>query len=179
VSEAVPNQRDEQASMGMYEDDYPTCAETFAALRIGHAELNPEAMSQEIGIEPTVAWRRGDLLPSPGGGSAVAEEGVWMFASPEELRSDDARRHIDHVLDVVEAHATAISRLQAAGYGLAVSCYWVSRWGYGGPTLSARQMARLARFGLPLRIELYELQESEPLGRSVDRLTGAFPAGNR
>lgn len=45
----------------MPDDDYPTCARTYATLRIYPGEIDPTEVTGRLGIEPSSWQRRGGL----------------------------------------------------------------------------------------------------------------------
>src|SRR6266542_3384387 len=100
----------------MYFDDYPTCAKTFAALRITGHTLDPDIVSAELGLPASLGWRRGDLPEGADGRQSTAyPEGAWMLSTPDELASDDLRRHIDWLLDAVESRRLVLDKLRSQG----------------------------------------------------------------
>jgi len=42
---------------------------------------------------------------------------------------------------------------------MTVSCYWISRYGQGGPTLPSAQMERLAELKFELLFDIYDTGE--------------------
>jgi hypothetical protein len=149
-----------------YIDDYGTCARTYATFRILHDNLDPDSVSNDLGLQPTEKWKRGitpDLNDRP-----PATTGGWFLTSKTAVQSRDARRHIDWLLNQMEPGAAVIERLRSAGCKTDIFCYWLSTQGHGGPMLSPGTMARLARLGLELSFDAYALgDEDNYLARSV------------
>jgi hypothetical protein len=78
----------------MYRDDYPTCEETYATLCIYRDDLEPNVVTERLGVSPSKTQRKGEtgLLDSvPVGG--------WFLSSKGHVESRDVRRHIVWVLD--------------------------------------------------------------------------------
>ena len=50
-----------------------------ASVRVFSPELEPDAVSKALGIEPTSSWRKGDPRPSNRG--RVARTGMWLLES--------------------------------------------------------------------------------------------------
>jgi Domain of unknown function (DUF4279) len=134
-----------------YDDEYPTCARTYASLRIFSPDLDPEAVSRSLGIEATTA-RVSYPVNNLG---VVRRAGGWMLSTKDSVDSNDLRRHIDWLLDAIEPSATALDELVQAGAKAEIFCYWESRWGSGGPVLSPAQMERLVRLDLSVGIDAY------------------------
>ena len=137
----------------MYDHDYATCAQTFATLCIYHDDLDPDAVTQSLGLPPSASHRRGDVRnpkrPIPYKG------GAWFLTSEGAVQSRDVRYHIDWLLERVESKSSAFEQLRAKGCRLVMSCYWLSAHGHGGPMVEPEAMRRLAEFGLQLAFDVY------------------------
>ena len=140
-----------------YDDNYATCARTYGTLCIYHDDLDPEAVSSELGLLPTEAQVKG-VSPRPGS-RPPARVGAWFLSSQRMLASRDVRRHIDWLLELLEPRADALKRLQKAGCKTVVSCYWQSAFGHGGPMLTAANMLRMANLGLEIWFDIYWLDD--------------------
>ena len=130
---------------GPYEaiGDYPTCARTYATLRIYHPSLDPDSITRGLEIEPTEVRRAGEARLRQRG--VIAKRSAWFLRSQGDVGSRDARRHIDWILDQLEPRGEALRALQAAGCETVVAVFWDSAKGQGGPALSPVNMAGLAR----------------------------------
>ena len=138
-----------------YDDDYPTCAGTYTTLRIYPGEIDPAAVTDRLGIEPSKWQRRGEPTRHAGGPSKVAPLNGWFLESRGQVDSRDSRRHVDWLLDRVEPSAEALRSLQGAGCRMDISCFWTSRSGHGGPTIPPDQMRRLAALDIELWFDFY------------------------
>lgn len=145
----------------MIDDEYPTCAQTFATLLVYPGEIDPAAITDRLGIEPTGWQRRGEVAQPVGRLSRVAAINGWFLGSRGQVDSRDSRRHIDWLLDRMEPRAEAIRSLQAMGCRMEISCYWLSQNGHGGPTLPPTQMRRLADLGIELWFDFYGPYEDD------------------
>lgn len=147
----------------MYDDDYGTCAETHATLLIYPVRTDPEAITERLGIEPSKWQRRGGPMASslrrP---PRLAEIDLWSLSTRGHVSSRDSRRHIDWLLDRIEGKAAELRALRDEGGRISVSCYWVSRYGEGGPTISPDQMRRLGALNLELWFDIYFRDEPTP-----------------
>jgi hypothetical protein len=79
----------------VYNDEYPTCAETYATLRIYDDQLEPDVVSSRLVLTPSDAHRTGQLV----GANRVAPKGGWFLSSQDQVISKDVRRHIAWILD--------------------------------------------------------------------------------
>ena len=139
----------------MLNDDYPTCTRTYATLRIYPEHLDPLYLTERLGIQPSSWQRKGEIRnPSSKVLRAYSLHG-WFLSSKGVLDSKDSRRHIEWLLEILSPKAETIRALQNEGCRMDVSCYWGSKSGHGGPTLSPEQMAELARLKLELWFDVY------------------------
>jgi hypothetical protein len=141
--------------MEEYNDDYATCHKTYATLMIIHPELDPDTVTQNLGIQPTRTYRRGEVRNPQGRCPFVYQRGGWFLESEGAVQSRDARRHIDWLLDRVEPHREALNRWQVAGYQTVINCYWDSAYGQGGPMLGPVLMGRVSNLGLELWFDIF------------------------
>jgi hypothetical protein len=135
----------------MYQDDYPTCEETYATLRIYHDELDPDEVSRALALVPSNAQRKGDELSS----RRALPTGGWFLSSKGHVTSKDTRRHVAWVLDQIAPNKTNLLSLQDRGYKMDIFCFWASASGHGGPELDHELMQRLASFRLNVGFDVY------------------------
>lgn len=145
----------------MYDDEYATCARTYATLLIYPGEIDPTAITDRLGIEPSRWQRRGEVSGRAGRPPKVATISGWFLTSKDQVDSRDSRRHIDWLLDRVASKAEAILSLQELGCKMAITCYWLSQSGHGGPTIPPAQMRRLADLNIELWFDIYGPYEEE------------------
>jgi hypothetical protein len=141
----------------MYDDEYANCAKTSATLRIMGDGLEPALITQQLGIEPSWGWRKGELRPvriKNSNKTTRQRIGIWGLDTDKVVKSRDLRRHIDWILERVNGKAHIFELLKSQGYEMDVYCIWHSA-GQGGPMLSPQNIAGLANLGLELDIELY------------------------
>ncbi|HEX5656489.1 MAG TPA: DUF4279 domain-containing protein [Polyangiales bacterium] len=132
-----------------YADDYSTCSSTFATLRIYSQTVAADAITSALGVEPTRTLR-----PGEGGRNLHG----WFLSSEGRVESKDLRRHLDWVLDQLATGPNPTGQVTARIPGRVwadISCLWISAVGHGGPTLSPKQMQRMARLGLECWFDVY------------------------
>ena len=71
------------------------------------------------------------------------------------MSSLDSRRHIDWLLERLLPVSAELTGLRRDGVAMDIFCYWVSRDGHGGPTLSPRQMRDLVTLELDCDWDVY------------------------
>jgi hypothetical protein len=139
-----------------YDDAYATCEETRAVLRINPGDISPREITEALGIEPTEINERGKVRVSlTTGRTREVRRNAWFLSSEGHLDSKDLRRHLDWLVDRIEPAAAALTRLRKErGVRADIWCVWWSAAGSGGPTLSPKQMRRIAPLDLDCAFEI-------------------------
>jgi len=135
----------------MYDDDYPSCKATYATLRIYHEELEPDVISDLLGLTPSGSQKKGQVL----GPRRLAPVGAWFLSSKSQVSSKDVRRHVHWIISQLGGKEPQFWRLQDEGYVTDISCFWLSASGHGGPELDPELMQRLAFLRLPIGFDVY------------------------
>jgi hypothetical protein len=146
----------------MLDDDYPSCARTYATLRIYPEHLDPLYLTERLGIEPSSWQRKGEIWYPHSKIHPTYPLHGWFLCSEGVLDSKDSRRHLDWLLEILSAKAETIRSLQNEGCRMDVCCVWHSKSGNGGPTISPNQMGELARLNLELWFDVYFIGEEDP-----------------
>lgn len=142
--------------IGEYEDDYPTCEETKATLRIYFQEENPSFVTSFLGIEPTKTQKAGEPAKYRGKPMKnLIEINGWFLSSEGLIFSLDARRHIDYIVEKLIPMNNRLQELRAMGALVDLVCFWRSADGHGGPILSPRQLSRLADLEISIWFDFY------------------------
>lgn len=134
-----------------FDDDYPTCLETYATLRIFSDALIPAEITSAVGVSPSESFLKGDPIGTKG---HVRRHSGWLLSSRGAVVSRDTRRHLAWLLDQLSSKKDAIQSIRDSGGEVDISCYYVSV-GQGGPTMSADQMVELGRLGLDVWWDIY------------------------
>lgn len=138
-----------------YNHDYATCGETYATLCIYHRDLDPDAVSQLLALQPTRSQRRGDIHNSSASSPIPRPIGAWFLSTRNVSQSRDARFHIDWLLEQLSDKGAAIEQLTQQGCEIRINCYWESAHGHGGPMIWPETMGRLAQLGIELGFDIY------------------------
>jgi hypothetical protein len=138
----------------MYEDVYPTCAGTFATLRV--FEVDPDFVTERLRVQPTKTQKRGEHRKTRHGLSSVPHRrDGWFLCSKDCVDSKDIGRHVDWLLEQVLPSAEALRQLQDKGAQTDVFCYWYSASGQGGPSLYPETMSKLGSLRLEIGFDIY------------------------
>ena len=140
-----------------YDDNYPTCAETFSTLRIFSDDLKPEEITEILGIEATRSFLNGDVHALE---KLKRKTNGWFYSTEKLSPSKDTRRHIDLILLALEGKSEAVEKLRLKGCKFDITSYWVSR-GQGGPSLLPQQLLKLGTIGIEVWWDIYFERKNE------------------
>lgn len=136
--------------------------ETYATLRIYHAQLEPDKLTALFEIKPTMAWKMGEKITiadsekySNTPGAIDAQTGGWLLSSKYSIRSTDAMKHIEWMADQLANHGNSIYKLQQAGFTVDLVVAWFSDSWNTCPALTPELMMRLANLRIPLWFDVY------------------------
>lgn len=131
------------------------CLLAHATFRVLGPALDPEDVTRALGLQPTQALRRDQLVPMAAH-VRRQESGVWLLKSEGLISSTSLERHLIHLLDLIEPRADALRELRREqDVSADFFCFWMSATGHGGPIFSADVMLRVARVGAELGIDFY------------------------
>jgi hypothetical protein len=97
-----------------------------------------------------------------GGGRGVWRESAWILSSPLD-KHENLVEHLKWLLDRLEPKADEVRAL-CAKYRVDIFCGFSSGSGQGGFILDPETLARLAKLGIPLGLDLYPPSDSEDQG---------------
>lgn len=137
----------------------PNCFRTHAAFRLIAHELDPAAVTRALGVQPSKALVKDQLVP---GDEGVRRQptGVWALSTDDRVASSSLERHLTHLLGVLEPAAGPLAELQRE-YGAVTDffCFWMSLTGHGGPMLSPAVLERIAALGADLEFDFYDASD--------------------
>jgi len=132
--------------------------ETYATLRIYHAELKPADLTKLFEIKPTMSWKMGEQITvssENGDTKYEAKTGGWLLSSKHSVRSTDAMKHIEWMVDNLANHGSTIYKLQKDGFTVDLVVAWFSNSWNTCPALTPELMTRVANLRIPLWFDVY------------------------
>ena len=139
--------------------DYPTCECCYSTLYIETGNIDPNYVTEHLNMEPTSIQIKGQLAnrcsrrTNPLSGWSLSSEGC--------VDSNDLRNHLDWLFDKIACRKVEMESLRRIGCEIRVWCYWLSKTGHGGPTISVPQAEMLAELELELCLDIYFLGEPD------------------
>ncbi len=124
-----------------YNDNYSTCAETYATLRI---YSRSSVVSEKLNLTPSRTSKKEDL-------------NGYFYSTENVVESKDVRRHIDYLIEMFSAKVEILKVIQSEESQIDIMCYWLSENGHGGPTLSPKQLTELGKLNIEIWFDVYGL----------------------
>ncbi|WP_136525380.1 DUF4279 domain-containing protein [Geomonas ferrireducens] len=143
-----------------FDDDYPTCEETSAVLRIFSDEIDPREITELLGVEPSSIQIKGERK-YPNRAEYINKENGWFLHSEDNVESKDLRRHLDWLLSKMNNCHSQLRELASKGAEITIFCPWRSASGHGGPTMDPQQMKVLGDLGIEVVFEFWVCDDKE------------------
>ena len=124
-----------------YDDNYSTCTNTYATLRIYGKSSD---VAEKLNLAPTRTSKEEDL-------------NGYFYSTKNIVESKDIRRHIDYLIEKFDAKVEILNEIQSEGSKIDIMCYWLSESGHGGPTLSPKQLTELGKLNIEIWFDVYLL----------------------
>lgn len=134
----------------------------YAYFTIADPDLDPAAITQEVGVVPTDSWRRGELNPRNG---RERKFGRWSLYS-RLPRSEEFEAHAADVIAQLNANPDAFKKIsEQFGGCLELVGYFHSY--YPGLHFNSEFIQELARYSLSVDCDFYYLlsharEDSDP-----------------
>jgi hypothetical protein len=130
----------------------------FASLGFVGARLQPQHVTDILGISPTKSWRKGELFrPGPRSPEIVARIGTWWLSTEGLVAGQDLDAHLTFLAQLVlpEGNSDRLVRLQELmrdeSAVARISCFWHGEAGARPPAIPSFTIAAFKR--LPAEIE--------------------------
>jgi hypothetical protein len=131
-----------------------------ASFRLFGDTLNPQVVSEQLGLAPTTAGAKGELRPSRKKSPALRwRTGSWILES-RLPRSSKLDEHLRDVLDRLEAHAGEIRGFVAQGHRADIFCGCFLDATNEGTLLDPGTIRLLGLLGVPLGLDIYCLSDA-------------------
>jgi hypothetical protein len=121
-----------------------------AALRLFGENLDPDAVSSQLGVQPTLAYRKGDRVSTRS--EARRKQGMWQIESalPE---SKSLEEHINSVLSAIQCSCELWERV-TGNLSRDIFCGLFVESQSSGVSLSAAVLREVVQRGLSIEVDL-------------------------
>jgi hypothetical protein len=124
------------------------------SLRIMRSELDPDFITELVGVQPDEAHRRGDVHKTRSGViCSPFSEGLWVKESP--LDGGSLEEMVVSLLSLFQERTTVFQELQRMGFRLDIFIGAFMESETAGFSLSSVLLKQLANLGVTLDFDLY------------------------
>ncbi len=131
----------------------------FATLRFSSDRLEPDRITAILGVEPTTAYRKGEIYRRSRGHEVRGRTGVWLLSTRRTVQGNQLADHFRHLVAALcpagqANHITALRDLMARdGLKADVSCFWHGSAGAHSPEIPAFARDVFARLGATIETD--------------------------
>ncbi len=137
---------------------------THASFGLKSESLDPQLITDLLGIRPVIAWRKGDVCHAASG-PRVRDSGIWRVDTLNAVELSEIEPHVCFLLSLLEPRAKEIIAIQErANADSAIVLWWNGSCATDGYSLSAPLLARLAV--LCNRLDFTFRHEDQPVATS-------------
>ena len=132
---------------------------TNAGINFAGDRLEPERITALLGVEPTVAYRKGDVYNHVRGREVRGRTGLWRLTTRRELDSAELDEHLASLLEVLfpEGSTKFVEPLRALIRELDleadIDCFWYGEHGATPPEISEGTRAAFAQIGATIETD--------------------------
>jgi hypothetical protein len=131
----------------------------FAGLNFAGDRLDPTRITQVLGVEPTISYRKGEVYLRSRGREARGRTGLWRLSTDKLINSHDLNQHLTHLLDIMFPGGSTkfVEPLRALirEYDLEadIDCFWYGEHGATPPEIPEETRAAFAKIGATIETD--------------------------
>lgn len=124
----------------------------YATFIIRGKDLDPQVVTELLGIAPTRSFKRGDQRTE----NKKWPHGFWGLTSDERVHSIDLALHIEWVINQLEpVKRDLLEIISESGIDAEISCFWIMPTNHEYLQFGSELLRRLADLSLPLNVDIY------------------------
>ncbi len=137
----------------------PSTLSAFASLRFAGDRLEPRWFSELLAVEPTTAYRKGEVYKRSRGHEVVGRSGLWLLSSRGQVKSMELNDHLAYLKTIIFPPGrndliTALQTLMRKERLTAdVSCFWYGEHGASPPVVADEIRAGFASIGATIETD--------------------------
>jgi Domain of unknown function (DUF4279) len=131
----------------------------YAGLRFTGDRLEPQTLTSIMGVEPTLAYRKGEIYKRSRGHEIKGRSGLWLLSTRRRFESLMLRDHFQELLEVLLPDDSLrliepLRRLMAKdGLEADVTCFWYGEKGAEPPEIPEETRAAFAKIGATIETD--------------------------
>ena len=141
--------------------------------RLTGNDLDPDSITELVGLEPRTAYRKGELRTFPDGSFGAPHRfGMWSMSTEGLVaRTEDLDRHLVWLLDRLEPAGEQLRALVDGGYRADFFCgCFMGGWNSGWE-VPAGILERIGQLGARIGLDIYGPEEPDAVRRISHGLT--------
>jgi hypothetical protein len=130
-----------------------------ASLIFAGDRLDPDRITALLGVQPTTAYRKGEVYRRSRGHEARGRTGLWLLSSKTHVLSAELSNHLAYLASLLNPDdgrdlVGPIRRaMHEAGLEAEISCFWHGEHGAEPPVISEEVRAAFARIGATIETD--------------------------
>jgi hypothetical protein len=131
----------------------------FAGLNFAGDRLDPVRITQMLGVEPTISYRKGEMYLRSRGREARGRTGLWRLSTDKLINSHDLNEHLTRLLDIMFPGGSTkfVEPLRALmrqfDLEADVDCFWYGEHGANLPEISEEMRTKFALIGATIETD--------------------------
>jgi hypothetical protein len=132
---------------------------TNAGLNFAGDRLEPGEITRLLGVEPTIAYRKGEIYQRSRGHEIRGRTGLWRLTTRRQLESAELAGHLAYLLAILFPGGSGkfIEPLRALlrefDLEADVDCFWYGEHGAKPPVISDEARAAFAKIGATIETD--------------------------
>ncbi|MBY0549397.1 MAG: DUF4279 domain-containing protein [Candidatus Obscuribacterales bacterium] len=124
----------------------------WADLCVMHFELQPEAISELLGLEPDSVTRMDDCITPEGRFDFRSDRTFWILSSADKIRNSEASLHLEWIIQQIAGRLPALQRLSSTGGEIELRVR-AEKWShYESLEIEPATLLFLGRYGIRLAV---------------------------
>jgi hypothetical protein len=108
---------------------------TFATFRVAGDNLVPDEVTRLLGIEPTLAYKKGEHYKrGPRSPDLKGRTGIWFLTTEYFVESNDLNKHLNWLLDII-ANKDLAEFVRKNSLHAVLTCFWHGPLGASAPRI--------------------------------------------
>jgi hypothetical protein len=132
---------------------------TNAGLNFAGDRLEPDRITALLGVQPTIAYRKGEVYKRSRGHDARGRTGLWRLTTRRRLESTELNDHFAYLLELLfpDGSTKFVEPLRALmrefGLEADIDCFWYGEHGATPPEIPEETRAAFARIGAAIETD--------------------------
>jgi hypothetical protein len=130
-----------------------------ASLIFAGDRLDPDRITTLLGVQPTTAYRKGEVYKRSRGHEVIGRTGLWLLSSRGHLKSNELNNHLAYLKAVVfppgrnDLVVPLKTLMREDGLTADVSCFWYGEHGASEPEIPQDIRAAFSQIGATIETD--------------------------